>query len=114
MLLQSLTISPSEFEQGTGWQIKPEGACKGDVCIPLPGTGDDETLDVRKLAGIMGMPIAEEPEAGLYALGPESIGGRALVTARAPELELPDVNGNTFRLSSLLGKKIVVYAWAPY
>lgn len=118
MLLRSLTTPVAAFEKGTGWQIKPEGACKGDVCIPLPNTAftnaDRDNIDIRAIADIMQMPVAESPDEGLYALGPECIGGRALTTAQAPELELPDVDGNVFKLSSLKGKKVVVYAWAPY
>lgn len=113
MLLDSLNISKQAFAAGTGWEIKPEGACKGDVCIPLNGQSGD-TVDVRAVAEVMQMPIAEEPSAGKYALGPESIGGRALVSAKAPELTLPDLDGNLFSLSSLLGQKVIVYAWAPY
>ena len=113
MLLKSLNISVEEFEQGTGWEIKPEGACKGDVCIPLPDVVGG-TLDVKAIADAMQMPIAEETSIPLWALGPESVGGRALTTAKAPELELPDVNGNPFKLSSLIGQKVLVYAWAPY
>ena len=113
MLLKSLKVDIPAFEAGTGWQIKPEGACKGDVCIPLP-EHDGKELDVRSVANAMNLPLAEEPRAGLYALGPESIGGKALVSAEAPDVTLPDLEGNPFKLSSLKGQKIVVYAWAPY
>jgi len=113
MLLKSLTIPVKEFEAGTGWQIKPEGACKGDVCIPLPEHGGAD-LDIRQVAAAMNLPLVEEPQAGLYALGPESIGGKALATAVAPEMTLPDLDGNLFSLSSLKGQKIIVYSWAPY
>lgn len=113
MLLDSLTISTEAFHAGTGWEIKPEGACKGDVCIPLPDISG-ETIDVRAIADVMQMPIAEEPSEKRFALGPEYIGGRALTSAKAPDLTLPDLAGNPFQLSSLLGQKIIVYAWAPY
>ena len=113
MLLRSLTIPRAEFEAGTGWQLKPEGACKGEVCIPLPKTEGDD-VDVKALADTMGLPMAAAPEHGLWALGPEAIGGRALVTAVAPDLRLPDLDGNEFALSSLRGKKVLLYAWAPY
>ena len=113
MLLKSLDISKSEFEARTGWQLKPEGACKGDICIPIPDV-DGDTVDVKAMAEAMNLPLVEAAEANLWALGPESIGGKALVTAEAPELELPDLDGNLFTLSSLKGKKILVYAWAPY
>ncbi|MFT5101577.1 MAG: hypothetical protein ACI9HY_003713 [Planctomycetaceae bacterium] len=113
MLLSSLHISKDEFESGTGWTLKPEGACKGDICIPIPNSGGD-TINVVSAAEAMNLPLVNEPEAQLWALGPESIGGRALVTAEAPELSLPDVDGKVFNLSSLKGKKVLVYAWAPY
>jgi hypothetical protein len=113
MLLRSLSISRSEFEAGTGWRLKPEGACQGEVCIPLSQPAG-ETVDVARLARDMGMPLVAAPEYGLWALGPAAIGSRALASAQAPELRLPDLDGKEFRLSSLRGQKVLLYAWAPY
>lgn len=113
MILDTLIVERADFEAGTGWQLKPEGACKGKVCIPLD-PAPDATVDVAAVAGQMGLPLVEDREFGLWALGPESIGGRALTSAEAPDLRLPDLDGNVFRLSSLLGQKVLVYAWAPY
>ena len=113
MILDDLNIDRAAFEAGTGWQLKPEGACKGDVCIPLeqpPG----ERVDVPAVARAMGLPLVEDAEHGIWALGPEAIGGRALTTAEAPDLRLPDLDGEEFRLSSLRGQKVLIYAWAPY
>ena len=36
------------------------------------------------------------------------------MTAEAPELRLPDLDGNEFVLSSLRGQKVVIVSWAPY
>ncbi len=113
MLLHSLSIPKSEFEAGTGWQLKPEGACQGSVCIPLSQPAGDP-VDVARVAKDIGMPLAAEPEHGLWALGPASIGSRALVSAQAPEMRLPGLDGKEFRLSSLRGQKVLLYAWAPY
>ncbi len=113
MILDDLNISRETFESQTGWDIKPEGACKGDICIPLdPAPGD--TVHVPEVARQMGLPLVGEEAVGLWALGPESIGGRALTTAEAPDLELPDLEGRPFELSSLRGQKVLIYAWAPY
>lgn len=113
MLLRSLKIPKSEFETGTGWHLKPEGACQGNVCIPLSKPAGDP-VDVEQIASDIGMPLAAAPEFGLWALGPASIGSRALASAQAPELRLPGLDGKEFRLSSLRGKKVLLYAWAPY
>ena len=109
MILQQLDIDPQRFEIETGWAIKTEGACKGDVCVPLA-----DRNDVADIAGRLGMALVHDEDNGLYALGPESLGGRALLSAEAPELVLSDIDGNEFRLSSLRGEKVVLVAWAPY
>lgn len=117
MLIRTNTVPRTDFENGTGWTLKPEGACKGDVCIPLQkldSAHNSEAVDPIALAEAIGLPIAESVEHDLRAIGPEAVGARALTTATAPELELPDVNGNPFKLSSLRGQKVLVYAWAPY
>ena len=113
MLLRSLKVTKAEFEAGTGWTLKPEGACQGDICIPLSRPAGN-AIDVASVANDLGMPLAAAPEHGLWALGPASIGSRALTSALAPELRLPDLDGREFRLSSLKGKKVLLFAWAPY
>ena len=114
MLLTRLDPTIAEFETGTGWEAKPEGMCKGETCIPVPGAiGDDGRLDVEAVADGLGMALEAEPSAGVWALGPES-GGRALTTAVAPELELPDIDGNPFQLSALHGRKVLLVAWASW
>ena len=117
MLLRSLRIARGEFEAGTGWTLKPEGACKGAVCIAL-SSPPGEQVDVAQLAEDIGMPLVKTEAHGtgrtLWALGPASIGSRALTTADAPDLRLPDLDGNEFHLTSLRGQKVLLYAWAPY
>lgn len=112
MILTSLEVPAAEFERRTGWAIKPEGACRDDRCVPLPGVARDP-IDVRALAGLLGMPLVRDEAAGLCALGPEA-GGRALTSAAAPELELPDAEGATFRLDALRGQKVLLVAWASW
>lgn len=113
MLLRSLSVPRAEFEAGTGWLLKPQGACRGEVCIPLSQPAG-EPVDVARVARDIGMPLVAEPAHGLWALGPASMGSRALASAEAPDLCLPDLEGRPFRLSSLRGRKVLLYAWAPY
>lgn len=110
MITDHLDIRADEFEQATGWQIKPEGACKGEVCVSLGGGAFDMSTAAERL----GMAVVSEPALGLFAVGPESIGGRALATADASDFSLPDLDGREFRIESLRGQKVVVVSWAPY
>lgn len=115
MLLERERVPVEEFETGTGWSLKPQGACRGDVCVPLPAESvRDGEVDVAAVAARLGMPVVADVDAGLWALGPETLSGRALPSAEAPELVLPDLDGHEFRLSSLRGQKVVIVSWAPY
>ena len=109
MILKTLDIEADAFAAGTGWEINREGACKGEICVPLP-----DGFSVEQVAGRLGMELVHDDTSQLWALGPESLNGRALVTAEAPELTLDDIDGDEFRLSSLQGQKVVLVAWAPY
>ena len=72
-------MGADEFEAGTGWSLKPQGACRGEVCVPLPANAvRDGEVDVAAVAERLGMPLLEDVDAGLWALGPETLSGRAL------------------------------------
>jgi len=121
VILDRLDIGVQEFQELTGWTLKPEGACHGEVCVPLgeagltvSGDGSGGAVDLPAVADRLGMPLLHDDTAGVWALGPASVGGRALTSAEAPELVLPDLDGRPFRLSSLRGQKVVLVAWAPY
>lgn len=114
MILQSLQISASELKERTGWEIKPEGACKGAICVPLPENAfTNGMINVPVLADKLNMPLIHAEKANLWAVGPES-SGKTLTTAVAPDFSLPDLDGNMFRFSSLRGKKVVLVAWASW
>jgi hypothetical protein len=117
MILSELTVDVDAFEEGTGWAIKPEGACKAEVCVPLPAGARtaDGRVEVTVVAERLGMPLVADRDRDLWAVGPETaLTGRVLTTAVAPELELPDAEGRPFRLSSLRGKKVALIAWASW
>jgi hypothetical protein len=112
MIVDRLEITAEELERRTGWKLEPEGACKGDRCVPIP-QGEGGALDVRVLAERLGMALRHDPDHGLWALGPEST-GRALASATLPEITLPDRHGNPFALDSLRGSKVLLVAWASW
>jgi hypothetical protein len=88
MLVTSDSVDADTFEEQTGWRVKPEGACKGEHCVPLPPEVRDldGTLRVSVLAERLGMPMVLDEASGLTAIGPEtSVTGRMLTTAETPE-----------------------------
>jgi len=115
MLLDSLAVDAEAFAARTGWEAKPEGLCRGEVCVPAPGAvRADGRLDVRIVAERLRMPLVHDDAHGLWALGP-SAGGRTLASADAPELTLPLVDGSgSWSLSSMRGRRTILVAWASW
>lgn len=104
-----------EFERATGWALKAEGACRGELCVPLPEAAVHQgSVDVLAVAENLRMPVVTDQVRGVFALGPAVLAGRQLETAAAPDLVLPDLDGRDFALSSLRGQKVLLVAWAPY
>jgi hypothetical protein len=115
VILERLDVDAAELAAGSGWEVKPEGACKEDRCIPLPQSARTAggRIDATAFAQRLGMALVHDDARGLHALGPES-GGRVLSSARMPDLELPDRHGRPFSLRSLRGTRFVMVAWASW
>ena|SRR5215472_5324140 len=116
MILLDGPVDPAAFEAGTGWAINARGACHAELCVPLPPEATvDGAIDVDVVAGRLGMPVVHDEAHDLVAVGPQTrVTGRALSTATAPPLELPDFDGRTFDLASLRGQKVMLLAWASW
>jgi hypothetical protein len=115
VLLDRLDLTSDDIRQRTGWEIKAEGACKGEVCVPLRGleVRADGTIDMRLFAEQMAMPLVTDDTYDVSALGPRAA-GRVLDGVAMPALSLPDFDGGTFDLASLRGRKVVLVAWASW
>ena len=77
MILEELAVDAGVFEARTGWAIKPQGACKGEVCVPLPRSPwlADGRLDPTVLAERLGMPlVADEGRAPNMRESPPNTG----------------------------------------
>jgi hypothetical protein len=115
VILTELRTTADAFHSSTGWEPKPEGLCRGEICVPAPGAlATDGSLDVTVVAERLGMPIVHDIEHGVWALGSATLGGRALSTAVAADPELKTFDNEPFRLSSLRGKKVILLAWSSY
>jgi hypothetical protein len=111
MLFNRPRVSVQEFEKKSGWHLRPEGLCHDDVCVPFPhSTGE---LELAAVAHAFGSPLVEDVDAGVWSLG-LPVAAHAIACARAPDLMLPDVDGNVFHLESLRGKKVLLLAWASW
>ena len=87
MVLDRPTLTAAEIAERTGWEIKPQGACKGHQCVPLPGIDSSGPIDIAAFADAMDMALVADADHGLWALGPRS-SGSVLDSATVPDIVL--------------------------
>ena len=117
-----LWLRTDQLTQATGWELKPEGPCLGEICVPLLDNEKSEWIEDREdgqwlnmsgLADKVGQKQAQGD--GVWSLGsvPE-VRRSTLESALAPDFEVTDRNGDTFRLSDMRGKKVLIITWASW
>jgi hypothetical protein len=111
-------VAPAALARATGWVLKPEGLCRGDVCVPVRNRGalvDADGVDLAAFAGALGRPLALDLEERTAALGAAAAErGAALASLEAPEFSLPDLAGRRHTLSEQRGKKALLIAYASW
>ena len=106
-------ISVHDLERATGWELKPEGLCRGPVCVPVREPVEVEGLvDVGAVASVLGRAFVVSDEGGVAALAGDPMTGG--VSGSIDELELPDLDGNVVRMSDFAGRKRLLIAWASW
>lgn len=115
-----LWISARELEQVTGWALRPEGFCHGDVCVPVPAVNranyvDGERVNASAFWKRLGNPVVHDAAGEIWAFGTNaSDRATSLQSLEAPDFALPDLAGVTHRLSEQRGNKVLLVTWASW
>lgn len=118
----SLWLDTADLARVSGWKLKPEGACKDDICIPMPPAreadfvrADGPSFNLAAFARLLGQPVLHDDNHGVWFFGESADTRRAtLASLEAPDFELPDIDGTMHRLSDYRGRKVLLSAWASW
>lgn len=122
-----LWLHTSDLHRATGWDLKPEGACFGELCVPLRSDeraqwlsganeapdDDDQWFDVAALADKVGQKYVHDEDVWSFGTVP-AVRASTLESGFAPDFEVTDRNGATLRLSDFRGKKVLLVTWASW
>ena len=119
-----LWLSSTDLEAASGWEIKPEGICRDEMCIPVPGDraaalvreqDGDEWVNLAEFARYMGLPYAHDASGGVWSLGasPQALQSN-LAGLDAPDFTLPDIEGRHHSLSDFRGQKLFLLLWSSW
>ena len=114
-----LWLDRKELRQVTGWELKPEGLCRGEVCVPLPAHSekyvDGENVNASGLWTALDRPVLHDRAHSTWLLGESAADrSRQLETLEAPDFTLPDIEGKLHSLSDYRGKKVFLSTWASW
>jgi hypothetical protein len=115
-----LWLSADDFKRVSGFELKPEGFCKGEQCYPVPPARKVEFEDrgrynLAALAELIGQPMVSDEAHKVWCFGEASENRkRALTSLDAPDFSLPDLDGKMQSLSDYRGKKILLVSWASW
>jgi hypothetical protein len=119
---ENLWVAPRELTALNGFALKPEGACLGDICIPVR---DEDTalrenaaplrINVAELARRLQQPFVVDVEQGVWSFGAiPALRSRFVNDALAPDFTLRDRAGKEVTLSKYRDNKVVIMTWASW
>jgi peroxiredoxin len=106
----------------TGFELKPEGLCAADTCIPIPPGSDwvvkrdgETYFNVTSFAKSVDQVFAVDAAAGAWSFtAVPRAATYPLQQGDAPDFALPDRDGKTVKLSDFRGKKVLLLTWASW
>ena len=124
-----LWLELNDLKRATGFEVKPQGVCREELCFPLPKARMREFLrpdpqakdakmnswfNLNAFAGLVHQPVAHDDALSMWYFGLRSDQQQRLASLRAPDFTLPDMAGKMHSLSDFRGKKVFLITWASW
>lgn len=115
-----LLIRPDDLPRINGFELKPEGACFGDMCISV---GDDllverdgkQWFDLTAFADRLDQPYVADPESRVWSFAEIPAKRESMmIHAMVPDFEITDRQGNVITPVDLKGKKALIVTWSSW
>jgi hypothetical protein len=121
---QDLWVTLSDLTIATGFEVKPQGVCRRELCFPIPPGRSNEFLSRRgtltwfnlsAFARLLKQPVARDASLNAWYFGPRPAAQNEFLSSlEAPNFTLPDINGKQHSLSDFRGKKVLIVTWASW
>ena len=111
-------VSLADFAKATGWQLKPEGLCIDEICVPVRETNrltDSTNIDLVEFARVTKQDIVFDRQRQVAALGELADSrGESMSSLIAPDFKLPDIHGRQVSFSDFNRRKRLLLAWSSW
>jgi hypothetical protein len=112
----ALWVRTRDLPRINGFELKPQGACRADLCIPIPQAFvRGGYFNLTAFAKKAGQSVVAAPDARVWSFGEmQALGGGFVSSRIAPDFAVPDRAGRPVHLSAFRGKKVLVVTWASW
>ena len=111
-------LDPGQLEAGTGWRLKPEGLCRGEVCVPTtmwPELVEDGRIDLAVFARLTDQIVVTDAVERIAALGPSaSRRSSEMASLQAPDFTVDTIDGVAVSLGDFTGRKKLLVAFSSW
>jgi|TARA_Y100000310_G_scaffold333585_2_gene411441 hypothetical protein len=119
-----LWVPVSQLTEINGFELKDEGACLDDICVPVKQSEDSALYVTRQAKGWMNLTelalrleqaYAVDHDARVWSFGDIPATRSQFVREHmAPDFELKDKDGRPVRLSEFRDRKVLLITWASW
>ena len=112
----ALWIQKADLPAINGFELKPQGACRDEICIPIPRPMmNGSRFNLSAFAQRVGQRVVADPAMRVWSFGEiPVVRGAFLESRQSPDFAVPDRKGRLIRLSQFRGKKVLVVTWASW
>jgi len=111
---KDLWVRKADLSKINDFEVKPQGACREDLCIPIPKDfSKGEFFNLSAFARKVGEVSVNE--AGVWSFGEIPVLRGSFTASRiAPDFAVPNRQGKVVHLNDFRGKKVLVVTWASW
>lgn len=109
-----LWVRPADLPRINEFELKPQGACRAEICVPTPKTlSKNGWFHLTGFARRIGQSWVADANTWSFAEIPILTSG-FLRSRIAPDFAVPDRKGHLVKLSDFKGKKALIVTWASW
>ncbi len=118
----NLWVTPEDLTRINGFELKPQGACYQELCIPikedselLRQVSEQRWFNLTAFADLLEQPYVADTENRIWSFA-QAPAKRSdmMANAMAPDFELTDRQGKVVRMSDFKGKKALIITWSSW
>ena len=111
---KDLWVRASDLPRINEFELKPQGACRADMCIPVPkALKNGQWFNLTGFSRKLGQAFVNDSAVWSFAEIPV-MRGSFYASRVAPDFAVPDRKGKMVHLADFRGKKALVFTWASW